>query len=304
MSDYSKFAPDMDVYAGLMNNETWLHFFGRLCGLAQIVFSYEGLPEEIDTEALERFLLFHTAVCFATDDIVGEKLVLPVIPNNKFDKYGRLTDRKLYSPYTNYNLDAKPENSVVMYDNINRVSILPDLIQYATRLTDILRGIDVNVKHQKSPYIFATTPKGTKTLEQIYKKMELNVPVVYGDSNLSMEEIKVMPTPTPYISEQMWDLLQCEWNDALTFLGVQNTASASKRERLITSEVEGNSAQINYHLWLRYKTRMKAIEELNKLWSINASVKVTETEMIEEVAKNDSDESDLQDTEDQGLSEA
>ena len=286
----TNFNDELQQYSILMNNETFMHFLARLCGLAQTTFEYEGLPVEIDTEAMERFLLFHTAICFARDDVLDMPVALPVVPTGKYDMYGRLTDRKLFSPYDSYNLEASPENSVVMYDNINRMSIMPDLINYAKRLTDILRGIDVNVSHQKNPYIFATSPQGKKTLEAVYKKIQANVPVVYGDTNLQMSEIKVLPTPTPYISEQMWDLLICEWNDALTFLGVQNTASASKRERLITSEVEGNSAQISYHLRLRLNPRKKAIKELNRLWGINASVKVAETELIDIKEVNNNDE--------------
>lgn len=288
-----------EIGAFAKNDATYMHYLRRLLGLAQNVMDIKNLPDEIDKEAIRRFLLFRVAVSGMTDDVTGEKFILPVVPNDRFDKYGRLTRRVLYSPYTSFRVEADPANSEVIYDNVQRWPILPDLAMFAQRLTDVTRGIDVNISHQKTPYIISTTKRGQKTLEEVYRKADANVPVIYADQTVDVGGIQTFPTAQPFVAEQMWDLRTSIWNDALTFIGVQTSATGAKRERLISGEVEGNNAQISNHLKLRYDAWVDGFNRLNKLWGTDIQV-VTNTDLGEEVLLDDDrnlpeDESDIRD---------
>lgn len=267
------------------NDATYMHYLKRLCGLAQSVLDLQGLPEEIDKEAVRRFLLFRIAIAGTTDDITGQKILLPVVPNERFDIYGRLTKRVVYSPYTNFRVECDPANSVVIYDNIEKTTILPDLAMFAQRLTDVTRGIDVNIKHQKTPYIISTTRRGKATLEEIYKKADANVPVIFADTSVDVDRVQTFPTAQPFQAEQMWDLRTSIWNDALTFIGVPTSATGAKRERLISAEVDGNDKQIDSHLKLRYDAWKDGFDRLNELWGTD--IQVTYNDQIREEAEID-----------------
>ncbi|MBR4431876.1 MAG: hypothetical protein IKS76_01600 [Paludibacteraceae bacterium] len=261
-----------ELIAYAKNDATYMHYLKRLCGLAQSVIAIDGLPEEIDPEAVRRFLLFRVAVAGATDDVTGERMILPVVPNERFDNYGRLTKRIIYSPFTSFRVECDPENSEVIYDNIMKAPILPDLAMFAQRLADVTRGIDVNIAHQKTPYIISTTKRGKVTLEEMYRKAEANVPIIYADKAVDVDTIQTFPTAQPFQAEQMWDLRTSIWNDALTFIGVETSATGAKRERLISAEVDGNNAQINNHLKLRLDAWKDGFDRLNKLWGTDISV--------------------------------
>ena len=276
-----------EIGAFAKNDATYMHYLIRLIGLAQNVMDLKNLPEEIDKEFVRRSLLFRIAVGGVTDDVTGEKLIFPVVPNDRFDSQGRLTRRVFYSPYTSFRIEADPSNSQVIYDNIMRIPfVLPSLAMFAQRLTDVTRGIDVNIAHQKTPYVISTTKRGQKTLEEIYRKAEANVPVIFPDQTVDTGSIQTFPTAQPFEAEQMWDLRTSIWNDALTFIGVQTSATGAKRERLISGEVEGNNAQISNHLKLRYDAWKDGFDRLNKLWGTDIQV-VTNTDLGEEALLDD-----------------
>ena len=63
------------------------------------------------------------------------------------------------------------------------------------------------------------------------------------------------------------------WNEALTFLGVNNIM-LEKKERLVTDEASGNNELINMNLNSYFKLRKKACEEINRKYGLNVNVKV------------------------------
>jgi hypothetical protein len=65
------------------------------------------------------------------------------------------------------------------------------------------------------------------------------------------------------------------WNDALTFLGIDN-ANTDKKERLITAEAESNDEHTDLSAEVMLKTRRIAAEQINKMYGLNVSVKIKE----------------------------
>ena len=295
--DVSNFTCDeLEAYA--KNDATYMHYLKRLVGLALSVMKINNLPEEIPERAVKMFLLFRVAVAGATDDVTGKKIILPVVPNQRFDMYRDLTKRIIYSPYTSFRMECDETNSAVIFDNEWRMSILPDLAMYAQRLAEITRGIDVNIKHQKTPYIISTTKRGKATLEEIYRKADANVPVIFADKAVDVDTINTFPTAQPFQAEQMWDLRTSIWNDALTFIGVKNSATNPKRERLVADEVDANASQIGNHLLIRFKSWTDGFEELNKLWGTNIEVELAtedlKLQLGEELAYGEEEMNDVQ----------
>ena len=69
----------------------------------------------------------------------------------------------------------------------------------------------------------------------------------------------------------------------MTFLGINN-ANTSKKERLVTSEVESNDQLINYYLNCFYKTRKKACDILNEKFGTNVEI-VLNKEVVDLLAE-------------------
>jgi hypothetical protein len=67
----------------------------------------------------------------------------------------------------------------------------------------------------------------------------------------------------------------------MTRLGINN-ANTSKRERLITSEVESNDDLINYFLNCFYETRKEACDMINEKFLADSDIKI-ELELNEDI---------------------
>ena len=57
------------------------------------------------------------------------------------------------------------------------------------------------------------------------------------------------------------------WNEALTFLGINNIME-EKKERLVTGEVDSNNELINLNLQARLAPRKQACKEFNELFGL------------------------------------
>ena len=84
--------------------------------------------------------------------------------------------------------------------------------------------------------------------------------------------IQAIKTDAPYIIDKL-DLHKMNvWNDALTFLGVNN-ANTEKKERLIVDEVTANEHHLKMNLEVMLKTRQEACDKINEMFGLDISVR-------------------------------
>ena len=99
-----------------------------------------------------------------------------------------------------------------------------------------------------------------------------NTPFIFGNKQFDISnKLNVLKTDAPYLIDKLEDHKHEIWNEALTFLGINN-ANTDKKERLITSEVESNDDLINYYLNCFYKTRKDACDRINKKYGLNIEI--------------------------------
>ena len=157
---------------------------------------------------------------------------------------------------------------------------------FAFRLADTTRTIDLNVRAQKTPILILGTEKQRLTMKNVYNQYEGNAPVIYGEANgLDPETIRVLKTDAPVVFPELQTHKECLWNEALTFLGINN-ANTDKRERLITDEVEANNEHIELSAHCMLKSRQKAVEQINKMFNTNIKVSLRSKEEIEKCTQD------------------
>ena len=119
---------------------------------------------------------------------------------------------------------------------------------FALRLYEAERTADVNIKAQKTPVLLLMDEKQRLTMENIYSQYDGNKPVIFGDKySLGENVIKAINTQAPFIADKIIDYKKEIWNEALTFLGINNIM-VDKKERLITDEANSNNELINRNL--------------------------------------------------------
>lgn len=267
----------------LNNNRTYMQYVERLTEIAMSSFNWTGLPHTVDARFLE-YCLFHYGAClYFKDDVIGD-LALPALMQGRFDVYGEPLLRRAYSPYNNYQNLLKSSNSVIIWNNMLRTNSILDIKMFALRLYNLDRIVDINANTQKSPYLIECEEKQRLTMENLFKEIDGNVPVIFGKKGFATDSIKALNLDTKYVADKIYELKTNIWNEALTYLGVANMAQ-QKKERMVTDEVIRSQAGAFACRRSRLNMRSLAAEKISKMFDQEVSVEFDESVEKEYSAK-------------------
>lgn len=265
-----------DLQNVLDNNDTYLMYLWRLLDLAMSVFEWHNLPDGVDERMLELWLLKNGFCIFFYDEALkhGENennapegyAVLQGFINGPWDMYNYPRERTAYS-VSGLNIDLDESNSVLIFNDYLRVPMFLTLDLYARRLAEIDRTIDVNVRNQKTPKFLRGNDKTLLSMKNVVKQIEGNVYNVYVDKNFDTSSIEVLDTTAPYVSGDLNVLKHQYWNEALTYIGIENV-NTEKKERLVSDEVMSNMGDVEAQRFTRLNARQKACEEINDLFGL------------------------------------
>lgn len=268
--------------SALLNNRTYLQYYNRLLELAINMYEWKNLPDSVDERFLEITLFSDGMAVFFRDDVLGE-LCLQCMIGGELDVYRIPIERTAYAT-NGYQARLNSQNSVIIFNNYTHTNSMLDVEMYARRLYEIERTIDVNVKSQKTPLIVRATENQRLTMKNLYMQYDGNEPFIFGDNNLDMDAIKVLHTDAPYVADKLNILKRQIWNEALTYLGIENS-NTEKKERLVSDEVNSNLGGVAAQRFCRLNARRKAAEQINKMFGLN--IEVDFREEVKEMFKED-----------------
>lgn len=262
-------------------------------------FQWDNVPDTVDPRFIELALYNKGMAVYFNDEVIGN-LCLYSIQNGMRNVYGVPKRRRAYSPYNHYQVELDDTNSVIIYNNMLRKPSFELVQMYAERLWSLDRAIDVNVNACKTPILITCNEKEKLSLLNMYKEYEGNAPVIFGDSSLNSDSIKAIRTDAPYLSDKIFQLKTQIWNEALTRLGIANV-NTQKKERLVQDEVGVTTSSAVASRLSRLKAREQAVEQINKMFGTDISVKFNEkldfTVEDDEDDKTDKSESEVKDNE-------
>lgn len=256
------------------NNLTFRQYLDRLTELSISMFEWRNLPTTVDARYIELQLFETGCMVYFDDDVLGN-LCLNCLYNGQFDVYGNPISRRAYSKYNNYQKTLSPDNSVVIWNNYLHTNSIMQVIQYAKRLYNLDRIIDVNANAQKTPVLVQATEKQRLTMLNLYKEYDGNAPFIFGDKNLDLNMLKAISTDAPYVCDKIYQLKTQIWNEALTYLGISNI-NIQKKERLITDEVTRNQGGTIASRYSRLESRREAVKKINDMFGTNIEVNYRE----------------------------
>lgn len=272
----------------LENNGSFVTYYNRLVELSVSMFKWKNLPDSIDPRYLELALYADGHVVFFKDDVLGE-LALRCAVGGGFDVYNVPLVRNVITS-NGYHRKVTAADSVLIYNNYLRTPSQLTVQEFATRLYRLDRTIDVNVNAQKTPIMIVCDDKQRLTMENVYMSYEGNVPVIFANSNLNPDSIKVFQTGAPFVADKIYQLKSQIWNEALTYLGISNL-NVQKRERLISDEVQRYQGGTMACRMSRLKARQQAADKINAMFNLNISVEYDEA--VEESAELPEDEKEV-----------
>lgn len=266
--------------SAVKNNVTFDKYYNRLVELAISTFEWKNLPDTVNERFLELILFGNGSAVFFKDETLGY-LGLRMMWNGKLNIYREPTKRRAYAD-NGFNIQLDESNSVIIWNNFLHTNSMREVESYALMLADLECAIDVNAKAQKTPILLACDEDQRLTLENLYMKYTGNQPFICGEKSIKPDSIKAINTQAPYVADRLYTLKTEIWNEALTFLGIPNV-NISKKERLITDEVDRLQGGTLASRQSRLKMRQIAAEQINKMFNLNIEVQFRSDGGIEEL---------------------
>lgn len=243
--------------------------------LALNMFTWENLPETMDSRYIENALFEH-GLCLVNND---ENLGLISVPCN----YGAnmninceptevMTCGFNYVKTIKY-MNKKIKNKCQLIRNNDLAKPTKDYVfNYAQRMTEVEMCIRANINQQKFPWFVNATEKTKKSLEIMFDKVENFEPFILANRELGLNEngIEVLTMNTPYVADKLNEYKYELEREILTFFSLNN--NFEKKERLLTDEVNSNNDFISTNGMLMYKTRLEACKKINEKFGLNVRV--------------------------------
>ena len=262
----------LQFYDSLFDALSYQSFYrDRLTDIALSCVKWKNLPEEIDPRFLEWCLFYDGMAIFFKDDITEKFVCIQVMPSGQFNMYRIPKERTAYAVNGYQNSDLNERNSVIIYNNLLRKPSVQDIEIYAKKLTNIDLTLNVNVNAQKTPIAIICDETQRLTFQQLYQNYAGNMPFIFGDKGLNLDNVKSINTQADYKGEELNKLKTDIWNEALTYLGVSNV-QYQKKERINTEEINRSMGGAFASRRSRIKARQNAVEEINKMFGLSIEV--------------------------------
>ena len=280
------------IDSALINDQTFYDYLERFKKVALSVFEWVNLPSSMNAMWLEKCLYYNGQASLLKDKNYGF-INTKCCTNGALNLYGLPTSlncysfdyqssRKLYTGLIDGLTPAQKEQRefyecILVMNNWDRTPTAGSMELFALRLYEAERTADVNIKAQKTPVLLLVDDKQRMTMEQLYSQYDGNKPFIFGDkNNLNENQLKAIKTDAPYIADKVMNYKKEIWNEALTFLGINNIM-VDKKERLITDEANQNNELINLNLQSYLAPRQEACRQFNEKFGLK----------VEEISKEE-----------------
>lgn len=269
--------------AQMANNMVFSYYYYKLMLIARSLFEWEGLPNNMDERWIEKYLFGSGKCIFYKDPVLGF-MVAGFGQQGGVNCYGDPTS--VYPVAENYVYEGKElvngENCYVIRNNDLMLPNFPIIRQYAFKLTNIDRAIDVNIEATKTPIIVRCSDKQRLSLKNAINQRKDNEPVIWASDNANLGDmVSTLDTNAPVVFPQLQTQKHMILNEVFTDLGINN-ANMDKKERMVANEVDANDEQVKASEDVMLKTREEACKQINRIFGLNISVKRRKLESIPE----------------------
>lgn len=233
------------------------------------------------------------------DPVMGN-LILPAMPSDNFDIIGDPKYVRAYGYNSNYQKTGlNKQNCAYLWCNMRRSPDAVVIKQFAQRLTNIDRTIDLNLAAQKTPRIAYANENTKLSVQNMVYQQDKYDPWLYVKGNPSTDDIKnmmgVLDLGVQYIGLQLEQQKKETLAEALTYLGIESNYNM-KAERQFTTEVQMTLGQVEADRLSPLYSRQKFCKDYNRLFGTNISVSMRSQLELTKIMEGREDEENLSDT--------
>ena len=266
-----------------MNNTTYLDYLNRFRRIALARFEWVNLPTSMNARWLEMCLFDYGKASLLKDEDLGF-INTKCSNNNVINIYGLPSDlhcfsfeyqkwRKLYCGLNEINGNDPYKEAILVMNDYDMTPTLSMMDLFSYRLYECDRTCDVNVKAQKHPVMVICDENQRLTMENLYSQYDGNEPFIFGDKNqLDEKNLRAINTNAQIVLKQIDEHKKEIWNEALTYLGINNI-NVEKKERAVVDEINSNNELVNLNLDVYLKPRQEACRQFNELFGLTGTDK-------------------------------
>ena len=258
------------VNSQLKSWNTYQMYLREMLSLAENVYAFDKVPENVDISYVNRNLLRKGAVVWFKDEVLGT-IALPFTTRGQFDIYGNPIEVDARAFNGRYFRRLKKDEFVIMYDNASRYPIYADIVQMAERIAMCVKTNDVNIKQQRTPRIWKTSQDMKKSVEDIINNIDCLVEDVTTYDSIEWDDVNVVMAPAPYVADKIDTHLDKLWAEFYRLIGVANLIE-QKKERMIQDEMSASQGGTIASRYSRFEPRATAIKKINEKFGEKMSV--------------------------------
>lgn len=259
-------------------------FYFELLDKALSLFEWRNLPENLDSDMIEFFLLTRGHIAFfKSEDKLHATFGTPsdiLSENYTFTKY--LITNPYISDGKTFNLTVGSECIVVYNTPCDKLSITKSIFNRCLRrtagiLADNMSSLNcLQINSRVQTMVTADNSNIAKSAESVLKEMYDGKPYKVITSTLANNiDIENKANVNSNSFSELINLNNYMYAQYLHSIGIKSNES-QKKERLITAEIDENDTECQINLNQMLNSRKKAVEKINKLFGSEIEVKIND----------------------------
>lgn len=249
-------------------------FIENTLAKTQAMFVYEGLPDTVPAEELERLLQTEGNAFFA--EVKGDLYALQGAAGGEPDPYNRQTIYTVANPALKLNKSYKiGVDGVFIKNDTNGNSLLPIIGKFAVLYTDGIISLNTaSILTRITMLISASDDKTKQSADEFLKKiLDGDFSVIGENAFFKGVNMQTAATSNTQYITQLVELVQYYKANMLNELGL-NANYNMKRERLNTGEVAMNVDVLLPYVDNMLHERQKALKKVNEMFGTEINVRL------------------------------
>lgn len=248
-------------------------FIENTLAKTQAMFVYEGLPDTVPAEELERLLQTEGNAFFA--EVNGDLYALQGAAGGEPDPYNRPTIYTVANPALKLNKSYKiGVDGVFIKNDTNGNSLLPIIGKFAVLYTDGIISLNTaSILTRITMLISASDDKTKQSADEFLKKiLDGDFSVIGENAFFKGVNMQTAATSNTQYITQLVELVQYYKANMFNELGL-NANYNMKRERLNTGEVAMNVDVLLPYVDNMLHERQKALKQVNEMFGTEITVR-------------------------------
>lgn len=222
----------------------------------------KNIPDTMNPRVIDMARFFHASLVFFEKD--GSNLALPGVPNSNLNLYGDFKSAfvygrngfneqvPLYIPgadeagllrkgYITLNNTFKARG-VYFRENEDVYPLVNYAIDYAEKIADCMRTIDVIRSNIKRPFVVTCEEQLVPTVKKFFEERDKNIEYIVSTGVFPADKVAIIPIETNAEAIKVaTDLIEWYYNDFDNVLLYNSNGNPDKKERLLVDEVNANN---------------------------------------------------------------